>query len=362
MSKFNKNFKFDIIRTTLAIGIALLIALVIILFVSKEPLAAITQLLFGPVGTIRHFGNVIEMTIPLVFTGLAVSVMFKASQFNLGAEGSFFFGAIGAAIIAMKVALPAGIHPLVAILIGGLVGAVITGIPAILKVKWGASELVSSLMLNYVALFMGLYLINYYFRDVNAGAMVSLSFLDTAALPLLIPGTRIHFGLIIAILVTILAYYYMYRTKQGYEIVLTGENIKFAEYSGIRTGKVILMAQLIGGFIAGVGGATELLGMYTRFSWQQLPGYGWDGVIVAILARNNPMLVPIGAFFLAYLRIGADLMSRTTDVQNDVIAIIQGIMIVLIVASSFLAKYKHKLTFNEAKETLGNQEAAKEVK
>ena len=356
----SKNLKFDILRTVLAIGIALAIALVIILLVSKDPMTAISSLLIGPLGTVRHFGNVIEMTIPLVFTGLAVSVMFKASQFNLGAEGAFFFGAIGAAIIAMKVALPIVIHPLVAILIGGLIGAVVTGIPAILKVRWGASELVSSLMLNYVAFFLGLYLINYFFRDANAGAMVSLPFLETANLMTLIPKTRIHAGIFIAIVMTVLAYFYLYKSKSGYEIILTGENIKFADYSGIKTGKVILMAQLIGGFIAGVGGATELLGMYTRFSWQALPGYGWDGVIVAILARNNPILVPIAAFFLAYLRIGADLMSRTTDVQNDVIAIIQGIMIVLIVATSFLSKYRHKLTFNEAKENLGD--SAKEGK
>jgi simple sugar transport system permease protein len=350
----SKNLKFDILRTVLAIGIALLIAIIIIFLVSKEPLIAIQSLLIGPLGTVRHFGNVIEMTIPLVFTGLAVSIMFKASQFNLGAEGAFFAGAIGAAIIAMKVALPVVIHPLVAILIGGLVGAIITGIPAILKVRWGASELVSSLMLNYVAFFIGLYLINYFFRDVNAGAMVSMPFLATSILPPIIPGTRIHFGIIIAAIMTVLTYYYMYKSKRGYEIILTGENIKFAEYSGIKTGSVILTAQLIGGFIAGVGGATELLGMYNRFAWQALPGYGWDGVIVAILARNNPALVPIAAFFLAYLRIGADIMSRMSDVQNDVIAIIQGVMIVLIVATSFLAKYRHKLTFNEAKETLGD--------
>jgi simple sugar transport system permease protein len=349
----SKNLKFDILRTVLAIGIALAIAIIIILFVSKEPLIAIQNLLIGPIGTVRHFGNVIEMTIPLVFTGLAVSIMFKASQFNLGAEGAFFAGAIGASIIAMKVALPLVMHPVVAILIGGLIGAVITGIPAILKVRWGASELVSSLMLNYVAFYLGLYLINYYFRDVNAGAMVSMPFLKTASLMAIIPGTRIHFGIVIAAAMILITYYYMYKSKRGYEIILTGENIKFAEYSGIKTGSVILTAQLIGGFIAGVGGATEVLGMYTRFAWQALPGFGWDGVIVAILARNNPALVPIAAFFLAYLRIGADLMSRMSDVQNDVIAIIQGVMIVLIVATSFLAKYRHKMIFNDAKETLG---------
>jgi simple sugar transport system permease protein len=108
--------------------------------------------------------------------------------------------------------------------------------------------------------------------------------------------------------------------------------------------------------IAGMGGSIEVLGMYRRFSWQLLPGYGWDGVIVAILARNNPALVPVAAFFLAYLRIGADLMSRTSDVQSEVVAVIQGIMIVLIAAESFLSTYRHKIVFKAARQ--GSAEAA----
>jgi general nucleoside transport system permease protein len=105
---------------------------------------------------------------------------------------------------------------------------------------------------------------------------------------------------------------------------------------------------VIGGFIAGMGGSIEVLGMYTRFSWQALPGYGWDGVIVAILARNNPLFVPVAAFFLAYLRIGADIMARYSDVPNEFVALIQGTIIILIAASSFLETYRHKLVFKEA--------------
>lgn len=352
----NKKINFEWIRTTVVILIALVFTLVVIFLVSKEPLNALKEFLIGPIDSMRHIGNVVELMIPLIFTGLAVSLMFSAEQFNLAAEGAFFAGGIGAAAIALIIDLPVFIHPIVAILGGGLIGSLITGIPAYLKVKWNATELVSSLMFNYIALFMGIYVINYFFRDVNAGAMVSEKLPESVILINLIPRTRIHFGLIIAALFIFACYYFMYRTKWGYELRVTGQNSKFAEYSGIKTLKVILYAQLLGGFLAGVGGATELLGMYKRFSWQDLPGYGWDGIIVAILARNNPVFVPIAALFLAYLRIGADIMSRMTDVQNEVVDLIQGIIIVLVVAESFLAKYRHKWVYKEAKTSISEAE------
>jgi simple sugar transport system permease protein len=339
---------FEVVRTGLAIAIALVIALVIVLAVSDDPGDALTKFLLGPVDSLRHIGNVIELMIPLTFTGIAISIMFAAAQFNLGAEGGFFIGAIAASFVAINFNLPPFIHPLAAILFGGFIGALFCGIPAALKVKWGASELVSSLMFNYIALFFGLFLINYVMRDVNAGAMVSYQFKTTALLAKLIPKTRISYGIFVAVLLIIVAALFMQKTRWGYRIRLTGANADFARYSGINTNSVVIYSQVIGGFIAGIGGSIEVLGMYTRFSWQSLPGYGWDGVIVAILARNNPVFVPVAAFFLAYLRIGADIMARYSDVPNEFVALIQGTIIVLIAASSFLEKYRHKLVFKEA--------------
>ena len=339
---------FEVYRTGLVILIALVLALVIILLVSDVPGEAMKLFLFGPLDSLRHFGNVLEMMIPLIFTGLAISVMFSASQFNLGAEGAFFFGAVGAAFIAVNWHLPVVIHPLVAILWGGLIGSVFCGIPGYLKIKWGSSELVSSLMFNYIAYFFGLYLINYFLRDVNAGAMVSYPFAHTAKLARLIPKTKVHFGIIIAALMVVFMAVFMYRTRWGYRIRVIGRNIRFANYVGINTNSAIILSQVLGGFIAGVGGSIEVLGMYRRFTWQLLPGYGWTGIIVAILARNNPVYVPVAAFFLAYMRIGADIMSRSTDMPNEFVSIIQGVIIILIAATSFLSKQRHKMVVREA--------------
>ncbi len=356
----NKKLAFESLRTVLAISISLLIALITILLVSDMPGAALKAFLFGPLDSMRHFGNVLEMMIPLIFTGLAVGIMFQADQFNLGAEGAFFMGAVVSSFVAIQWPMPSFIHPIVTILMGGLAGAVFCGIPAILKVKWGASELVSSLMFNYIAFFFGLYLINYFLRDPNAGAMVSFLLPATAKLPYIIPNTRVHFGLIIALLAVAVMYFFNYRTRWGYKNQLTGFNTLFAEYAGIKTAAVVISAQLIGGFIAGAGGSIELLGLYRRFSWTaQLPGYGWSGVIVAILARRNPAYIPLAAFFLAYLRIGADLMSRQSDVQNEIVAIIQAVMIILIAAAGFLEKAQYKMVFRDA--TKGLAKSAKKT-
>uniref|UniRef100_UPI003736AB73 ABC transporter permease n=1 Tax=Anaerotignum sp. TaxID=2039241 RepID=UPI003736AB73 len=163
------------------------------------------------------------------------------------------------------------------------------------------------------------------------------------------PCTKLHWGFFIAIAVVILLYILVYKTKFGYEIRISGSNPEFAKYSGINTSRVIILTQVIAGAVAGLGGAVEQLGMYERFNWQDSPTYAWDGVIIAILAGNNPKFVPLAAFFLAYIRVGADLMSRRADVQNELVSIVQAVLILFITAERFMAGWKQR---QEAKQAL----------
>lgn len=343
---------FELIRTAVAILISVVLALVIIVFVSHEPADALKAFFIGPFTSIRRFGNIIEMMIPLIFTGLAVCVMFQASQFNMVAEGSFYIGGVMATFAAFKFNLPPVVLPIAAILFGGLFGAIGGFIPGILKAKWNASELVSSLMLNYILFYAGMYILNYYLRDPKAGITASHLLKSSAKLVILVPKTKIHFGLIIALLAVAVVYYFLYRSKHGYCLRMTGLNQQFAKYSGMNTSNIIMYSQVIGGFIAGIGGSVQLLGMYDRFTWDSLPGYGFDGIIIAILARNNPLLVPVAAFFLAYLRTGANTMAMMADVPSEVISIIQAIMIMLIAANAFLAGWRHRMIVKKSKEKL----------
>ena len=347
-SWLTKNFA--IVRLVAAVIIGVLFAVVVIMLISDDPGAAISKLFTGPLQSKRRFGNVIELMIPLTFAGLSISVMFKANQFNLGTEGAFYAGGTVAALIALGLPLPSFIHPIVAILAAGAIGGLICLLAGALKVKWGTSELVTSLMLNYIVYYLFKFIIftGSGLKDPNSGYVSTFKLPATATLGDLIQGTRIHAGLIVMVLTIVLVGIYMQRTKWGYALKITGENKTFARYSGIGVSGVILASQFIGGAIGGVGGAVQVLGMYERFQWVTLPGYGFDGVIVAILAQKNPIFVPIAAFFLAYLRIGSDAMSSSTNVTNEIIAIIQSIIILFVSAKVFLDAYRQRMVVKEA--------------
>lgn len=353
----NSNTKVSILRTVLAVLIALGISFLIILLVSEQPIKAISKLIIGPLQEFRHFSNVIESMIPLIFTGVGVCIMFTANQINLASEGAFHIGGLIASIIALKFAMPMGIHPAVCLLLAGLTGSIVTLIPAIMKVKTSSNELVSSLMVNYLVLYLSNFILMKYLRDPKTGSG-SYKLPESSELFTIFDGTRVHVGLIIAIAVVIFGYIFLYKTKIGYELRLTGENESFARYSGINIVKVVIVSQLIGGFIAGIGGGVEMLSpIYTRFTWTALLGYGWDAIIVCTLSKKNPLYVPFAALFLAYLRTGASIMARTTDVSIEIVSIIQGVIIVLIVAEKFLSKYRYKMIAKEAKKNLNIKEA-----
>ncbi|OMD64919.1 ABC transporter permease [Paenibacillus odorifer] len=341
---------FEYIRTSAVIVIALAIAFLIISLVSNQPVKTIGIFLLEPLSSKGHIGNVIEMAIPLMFTGLAVSLLFRANMFNLGAEGIFYFSGVVTSVLAIHLTLDGWLHPMVAIAAGSIVGALLSAIPGILKAKWNANELVTSLMFNNILFGVGLYLLNYHLRDAKAFANVSYKFEKTALLSKIVSGTRIHTGLIIVIVLIIAAHLFLYKTKWGYELRMTGINRDFARYSGMKTAKVIILVHLIAGFIAGMGGSVEVLGMYNRFQWTSLPGYGLDGALVAMLAKNNPLSVIGSALFLAYIRIGADMMARLSDVPSEMISIIQAIIILLISAEQFLKFWKNRMLLKEAKE------------
>ncbi len=350
--------QFMILRPLIAVAIAVAIAFITILIASDTPWTALRMFIIGPLTSLRRFGNAVEVMIPLMFTGCAICVLYSTSVFNMAAEGAFFLGGIGASYIAISWTLPAGLHPAVAILFAGAVGAAVCFIPAILHVRWKAEAVVSSLMLNYVCLYFGLYLLNYQLRDPQAGFMASMRFQRSALLPKLVTGANAHAGLFIAIVVVILTYVYLYRTRWGYAVRIIGKNTSFAQYSGISVGLTIISSQLIGGFLAGVGGGVQLMGMYNRFQYQQLPQFGFDGILIAILAKFNPKWVPLTGFFLAYIRTGAEIMSRTTDVPVEIIQVVQAVIILLLAAQLFLQKWKHRRIVAESRKELALAEEA----
>ncbi len=324
--------------TLLAALFSILMGVGLIFLVSKDPVTSTKNFLLGPVLRTYNFYYLMIAMVPITFTGLALCIIYKLRYTSLIVDSSFYTGAIVATAIGVKLSLPPGIHPAVAMLAAGLVGGLIGLLPAILKIKWRANELVSSLMFNYIFYFIGSFVILYFLRDRDQTILASLPFQKSFALPKLVENTQLHAGFIIAAVFVVLVSVFLFRTRWGFEIRITGANPKFAAYAGIPVATVALYAHFVSGFIGGIGGAVEMSGLYRAFIWQMNPSYAWDGVIVAMLARKNPKFVPISAFFLAYLRVGADFMSRRGDVAFEFITLLQG-LIILILASDKIVNY-----------------------
>ena len=359
---------FNLLRGLAAILLALAVAAIFIFISSDEPLTALKYLLVGPVVSFKATGNVFNTTsfltilagmIPTIFSGLAVCVMFSANQFNLGGEGAIMLGGFVGALLGIYLKMNTGLHQVICVLAGAIAGGLIMLIPAILKVKLGASEMVTSLMMNYVVMFVILHFLNFVFADRSKGATQTFPFMETAKIPEIVAnGTKLTWGFVVALIFVVIIALFMYRTKWGYAIRMIGINQSFAQYSGMQVGTVIILSQVIGGALSGMGGSIEVLGRFSTFLWRELPGYGWLGITIAILAKNNPIFVPFAAFFIAYLNKGCDLMATYSDVPSEMIDIIQAAIFLFFAAEQFLAKYRQRIVVRNAQRDLALQEAA----
>jgi ABC-type uncharacterized transport system permease subunit len=341
---------FNLIRTLIAVAIGLVISVSLIYLVSKDPGYSLQSFLLGPFLSRSRFFNLIETASPIIFCGLAIAVAFQARQFNVGAEGCLYLGAAVGTAFAVSTHLPAFLHIPLVLLVATGVGAIWGAIPGILKARWNASELVASLMLNYVAYFLGLYLINFHFRDKQAGYLVSLQLPKSAWLAQFIPDTRMHWGIFLSIVCALLVWMFLYHTTTGYEIRMTGFNEHFARFGGINVVRIIVACQLIMGLLAGLGGMAEVMGIHRRFLWQSTPGWGWDGVVVAIIGRNHPLLIIAASFFLAYLRVGGQVLNLMSDVPSEMVTVIQWIIILLITAEAFLSQWRFRIMVRQAEQ------------
>ncbi len=355
---------FEIIRGAAAILVALIVAMIFIFICSDQPFEALRYMLVSPLvsnGSIsmNSIYTIFAAMTPIIFTGLGVCVMFSSNQFNLGGEGCVMLGGFIAALVGIYCSTGTYLDMVIAVLIASIVCAVVLYIPAVLKVKLGASEMVSSLMINYIIMYVVLHFLNNVFADGSKGSVQTFPFAETARIPQLVAGgSKLTWGFILALIFTVLVALFMYRTRWGYSIRMIGINQNFAKYSGMKVGAVIILSQIIGGFLSGMGGALEVLGRYEVFLWRDLPGYGWTGVTVAILAKNNPIFIPIAAFFISYLNRGCTLMATYSDVPAEMVDIIQAVIFLFFAAEKFLAKYRQKLVVAGAKEELSQKNAA----
>ena len=339
--------------TTVSVG-AIVIGLVlgaVALRFAGEPhpfkaYASIVKVLFGSWGGIS---DILVQATPLILVGLACSVAFSMKLWNIGAEGQFFIGAFAASAIVLTPVLPAetlGWIMIPVMMVAGFIGGALWGfVPGYLKAKFNVNEVITTLMMNYIAIEWN----NFFIFGVwsEGGFQMSPRFPKTAWLPRLadyakeIPqfgGLTLHLGLIFGPIAAVIVWFILYRTKWGYEIRLAGDNPKAARYAGINIARNTILVMMLSGGLAGLAGMSQISGVVRRLQGAISPGYGFTGIIIAWLSKLNPLVVIVVSIFFGALLLAGREMGR-----SDVSMLIQGIILFALIASEFLLRNRVRI-------------------
>lgn len=326
----------------LAILLGLLFGALVMILGGYDPLLAYQSLFKRVFGDLYNFGETIRQITPLILTGLSVAFAFRTGLFNIGAEGQFIMGSLAAVFIGTQFDLPWFIHAPLALLAGVLAGGLWGAIAGYLKAKRGVHEVITTIMLNWIALFFTNYIISNFLRSpgqqrsdyIKESASISMDTLSVA-----FDYARLHYGTFLALIAAFIFYIILWKTKQGYELRAVGFNPHASEYAGIDIQKNIIKAMFIGGVFAGLGGAIEVLGV---FKYQTMSaafsGYGFDGIAVALIGANTPIGIILAAILFGVLTYGAAGMKMGAGVPIEVIRIVIALVIFFVAMSGMVTR------------------------
>lgn len=319
-----------------AILFAFLAGALVLYVTGYSPVDAYSAMALGAFGDMFGIGQTLMQATPIIFTSLAFLVSYKAGLFNIGAEGQFLMGAIAAAFTGIYLeGLPWVIHVPLVLLASMIAGGLWGLIPAVLKSRFDAHEVITTMMLSYVAQYFTSYLVNY---PLKAPGWVS----QTVRLPVsaelvrILPPTQLSSGIYIAGIMVVLVWFLLRKTILGYELRAIGLNPSAAENAGININKGIIVSMVLSGAIAGLGGAVEIMGVHKRFIDGFSPGYGWDGLAVALVGGLDPFGSMLASILFGALRSGGMIMSRGTGVPMDINTLLQGLVILFVAAPTLI--------------------------
>ena len=326
-------------RTIVMVALSVAVLAALLIATGHDVGAALSALARGAFGSSYAFTSAtLVRAIPLALAGLAVAIAFRAGILNIGAEGQLLVGATAAAAIALVATSHDGVPPAVAIVLmvgaGAVAGALWASVAAFLKQRFGVLEVISTIMLNFLALNLVGYLVRGPLQEPTRINPQSETLPTALQLPVLLPGTRLHVGVLLTIALAIIAWWWLRETAGGFRVRAVGENPTAAASAGqIDVAKTVTKAFLLSGALAGLAGSVEYTGvtyaMYDNFS----PGYGYTAIAVALLARLNPLGVLATALLFGALEAGANAMQRDAGVPNVVVSVVEATLILLVVAA-----------------------------
>ncbi len=327
---------------------SLVILLIVTLIVGENPGKVFVAIYKFILSTTPRLATVFSIAIPLFLAGLAVSFAFKAGIFNIGVEGQYFVGGLVGALAGIYLKLPAFLHLPVIVLASMLGGALWATIPALLKVRKGVHEVITTIMFNSIALALMNYLVNGPLSGVESGVNLEAQtrhIRDTAlfgtfnhvfrAIGLNIPDyVYLDYSLIVAVIMGFLVWFLLYRFRYGFEIRAVGTAVDVAKYAGVKVGQVQIGAFLFSGALAGLIGLQEIFAIRGFYTFEIASGIGFDGIAIALIGRNSPLGVVFSSIVFAFLKQAGYGLQLYTSVPNSVIYVITGLMILVIVVSN----------------------------
>lgn len=326
----------------LAVALTLLSGFILFLAMGFDPLKALYSFFVAPVTSVRGVGELVVKATPLVLCAVGLAIGFRANVWNIGAEGQLTLGAITGGGLALSFYGEGGWWLLPMMVIGGAIGgAVWAAVPAYLRLRFNASEILTSLMLNYVALLLLNYLVHGPFRDPDGFAFPeSRLFEADATLPILWAGTRVHLGALLALLAVAGGWLLIARTFIGFQIKVIGLTPAAAGYAGFDQKRIVWLTLLLSGALAGIAGMGEVAGPIGQITASISPGYGYTAIIVAFLGRLHPVGILLAALLMALSFIGGEAAQIAMGLPKAITGVFQGMLLFFLLASDVLIRYR----------------------
>ncbi len=333
---------FKMLIPVVTILLAMVVGAIPLLWMRVNPFTAYLSIFIGSCGNIYNISETLVKAIPLMLCGLAIAFPLTANRWNIGAEGQYMMGAFGASVVAINLPQLPGWMLLPLMVIAGFIAGAFWGwIPGILNARFKISEIIVSLMLNYIALNWVSFLVYGPMRDREGYSNFPLSpkFVRQAWLPRIIRGTRLHVGIILAVLVAILLYIVIKKTRIGYDIRVVGANPKAAEYGGIRTTRIVVLVMTVAGGIAALAGVGEVAAIHHQLRQDIAVGYGFTAIPVALLGKGHPLGVIVSSLLFAAFLVGGSNMQQDMGVPVALVSVIQAMIVLFIIAADTLQQY-----------------------
>ncbi len=311
----------------------LLLCVILIVLSGSSISTASAGFFRGAFGSAYAVSEVLVRATPLILAGLGISVCFRSGFVNIGAEGQLYMGAIAASVIALSFPDSSAFTVIsMALFAGFLFGGIWSLIPGLLKAYFGISEVINTLLFNYISINLVGILVRTLLKDPVYPYPMSPGFSENSYLPVLLKSTRLHAGILIAVALVFIVWLLVWRTFPGYEMRAVGLNPRACRCAGISTGKNILLSSLIGGGLAGIAGVCEVLGLHHKLLEGISPGYGYIAIIAALLGGNHPLGVVLSALGIAVLQVGSLSMQRAAGVPTSISSILMGVLVLLVIS------------------------------